>query len=256
MRLLVVNCNTSQAVTAVITENARRAAAPTTEIIGIQPSWGPESAEGYFESFVSAAAVLDAIAVFPDPFDAVIMAGYGEHGREGVRQMIAQPVVDITEASAQLASLVSHRFGVVTTLQSTVAGIIDSLETASLMGRCAGVLATDIPVISISEDADDVVVELAKTAAILIGLGADSIVLGCAAFAGLDAQLEAVLGLPVFDSVTSAVVLAEGLVRLGKSTSKVGPYSAPSSTKQWQGWPISPRKLGPAASDYADRVAL
>jgi allantoin racemase len=239
MRLLVVNCNTSAAVTAVITENARRVASADTVVIGIQPAWGPESAEGYFESFVSAAAVLDAIANYPDTFDAVVMAGYGEHGREGVRQMIEQPVVDITEASAQLACLVSHRFGVVTTLESTIPGIEDSLRSAGLMARCTGVLATALPVISIEEEGDGVVDELATAATALIERGADSIVLGCAAFAGLDARLEAVLGVPVFDSVTSAVVLAEGLVRLGKATSKVGPFSPRSLTKHWVGWPIS-----------------
>lgn len=64
---------------------------------------------------MTAAAVLDAVLTYDGPFDVVIMAGYGEHGREGMRQVLDVPVVDITEASAQFACLVSYRFGVATT---------------------------------------------------------------------------------------------------------------------------------------------
>jgi len=66
MRVLVVNCNTSARMTAGITAVARAAAHPGTEIIGTQPSWGPESAEGYYESFITAAAVLDVLSTLTD----------------------------------------------------------------------------------------------------------------------------------------------------------------------------------------------
>jgi Hydantoin racemase len=243
LKLLVVNCNISSAVTEVIVHNAELAARPGTEIIGLKPTWGPESAEGFFESFVSAAAVLDAISTYEGPFDAVVMAGYGEHGREGARQLLEQPVVDITEASAQLACLVAHRFGVATTLTTTIAGIKDSLAIAGLADRCVGVLATDVPVGGIADDEAETVDALASVGAALMMLGADAIVLGCAGFAGLDRMLEARLGVPVFDSVTSAVVVAEALVSLGKRTSKSGPYAAPTRDKEWVGWPVSSGRL-------------
>lgn len=248
MRLLVVNCNTSAEVTGIIAANAAAVARPGTEIVGIQPSWGPESAEGYFESFVSAAAVLDAIMTFDGPFDAVVMAGYGEHGREGARQLLRQPVIDVTEASAQLACLVSHRFGVVTTLPTTIAGIEDSVRNAGLAGRCAGVAATGIPVLTIHADEGQSVTVLAGAAQTLLAAGADAIVLGCAGFAGLDRALEERLGVPVLDGVASAVVMAEGLVSLGKRTSKAGPFASPDAAKTWTGWPVSGRPPAPATA--------
>lgn len=60
--------------------------------------------------------------------------------------------------------------------------------------------------------------------------------LGCAGFAGLDAVLEQRLGVPVIDGVSSAVVMAESLVRLGKFTSKRGAFAPISTGKQWVGW--------------------
>ena len=97
MRILVVNCNTSVAMTEEIAGIARSAARTGTEIVGTQPEWGPASAEGYYDSFMSAAAVLEHLTTWAEPFDAVVMAGFGEHGREGARQLLDVPVVDITD---------------------------------------------------------------------------------------------------------------------------------------------------------------
>ncbi|MDF2563084.1 MAG: Asp/Glu/hydantoin racemase, partial [Microbacterium sp.] len=220
MKILVVNCNTSVEVSHRIAVGARAAAAPGTQIVMAEPSWGVSSAEGYYESFISAAAVLSVLVERGDEADAVVLAGFGEHGREGARQLLDAPVVDITEAAAITAGLLGHRYGVVTTLRSTVAGIEDSLLTAGLDRRCAGVRAADIPVLAIHEELEATARALAVEARVLIEAGADVIVLGCAGMAGLDLALESLLDVPVVDGVQAAVGLAESLVRMGKRTSK------------------------------------
>ncbi|MDN4472243.1 aspartate/glutamate racemase family protein [Demequina zhanjiangensis] len=235
MRILVVNCNTSDDVTDAIDSGARAAASAGTEIRTIQPAWGPSSAEGFLESFMTAAAVIDAVSR-ETAFDAVVMAGYGEHGREGVRQLVEVPVVDVTEASAYLAALVSDRFAVVTTMSSTIPGIRESLHTAGALSRCSAISATETPVLSIHADSPAAVEALAEAAAPLIEAGADSVVLGCAGYAGLDRDLEARLGVPVLDGVASAVAVAEALVKLGKRTSKRGPFAPIDPRKKWIGW--------------------
>ncbi|MEU4254511.1 aspartate/glutamate racemase family protein, partial [Amycolatopsis sp. NPDC026612] len=59
MKIVVTNCNTTEAMTKEIEAGARAAASPGTEILARTPRWGPESAEGWLDSFLSAAAVLD-----------------------------------------------------------------------------------------------------------------------------------------------------------------------------------------------------
>jgi allantoin racemase len=68
--------------------------------------------------------------------------------------------------------------------------------------------------------------------------GAEAVVLGCAGMADLAAELAEQHGLPVVDGVAAAVTLAEGLVRLGLTTSRLGPYAAPRS-KTYSG-PFTP----------------
>lgn len=240
MKILVVNCNTWVQTSAAIGASACATASEGTDIVVTEPTWGVSSAEGYFESFISAAAVLDVLMERGAEADAVIMAGFGEHGREGARQLLDPPVVDITEAAAMSACLIGHRFGVVTTMASTVAGIEDSLLTAGLNTRCVGVRASNIPVLDLHEQAISATAEtLAVESRALIDIGADVIVLGCAGMAGLDTALEEILGVPVVDGIGAAVGLAEMLVRTGKKTSKAGPYSPPDPKKLRPGWPIS-----------------
>lgn len=131
MRIVVTNCNTTQEMTEEIVRGARAVAGPGTAVLGLTPRWGPESAEGWLDSYLSAAAVIDLLRTYEGPpYDAVVMAGFGEHGREGVRELVDVPVVDITEAAAHLACLLGRRYGVVTTLERSCGQIEDSLELA------------------------------------------------------------------------------------------------------------------------------
>jgi allantoin racemase len=56
--------------------------------------------------------------------------------------------------------------------------------------------------------------------------------------AGLDTAVRLATGVPVIDGVTAAVKLAESLIALGLSTSKVRTY-APPREKRIDGWPLA-----------------
>jgi allantoin racemase len=181
----VVNCNTSERMTAEIAAGARAAAGPGIEVVAVQPRWGPSSAEGFYDSYVTAAAVLDRLAELDGTVDGVVMAGFGEHGREGARELLDVPVVDITEAAAMHAMLLGHRFGVVTTLERVRGLVRDSLRTAGLLDRCVAVEATDLAVLDVGRDLDRTVRAFAAAGERALAAGADVLVLGCAGFTGL-----------------------------------------------------------------------
>lgn len=147
MRILVVNVNTTESITETIAQQARAVAAPGTEIVGLTPYFGAESVEGNFESYLAAIAVMDRVMAYDQPFDAVIQAGYGEHGREGLQELLNVPVVDITEAAASTAMFLGHAYSVVTTLDRTVPLIEDRLKLAGLYQRCASVRASGMAVL-------------------------------------------------------------------------------------------------------------
>lgn len=68
--------------------------------------------------------------------------------------------------------------------------------------------------------------------------------------AGLTEQVEARTGVPVVEGVAAAVTIAESLVRLGLTTSKVRTYAMP-RPKAFLNWPpgCAGRGVGPGGGD-------
>jgi len=237
MRILVVNVNTTESMTETIGRAARAVAAAGTEVVPVTPPFGPESVEGNYESYVAAVAVMEAVRRYAEPYDAVIQAGYGEHGREGLQELLDVPVVDITEAAASTAQFLGHRYSVVTTLDRAVPRIEDRLKLAGLSERCASVRASGMSVLEVESDPDAAVRAIvAEAAAAVAEDHAEVICLGCGGMAGLTTEVEARTGVPVVDGVAAAVTIAESLVRLGLRTSKVRTY-APPGPKAFRNWP-------------------
>ncbi|MDA2894563.1 aspartate/glutamate racemase family protein [Mycolicibacterium sp. BiH015] len=248
MRILVLNPNTSSVMTSQIGDSAQAAAHPGTEVVCRKPAFGAEAIDSAAESYLSAVGVMDFVAVaLADgtfDFDAVVLAGFGEHGRDALAEMLTVPVFDIAECAAQVACLIGRRYSVVTTLARSIAPIKDRLLLAGLDARCASVRACGIGTADVDADprrAIDAIVAEAERA--VAEDGADVICLGCAGMAGVEETVSAKVGVPAVDGVRAAIALAQAVVGLGLQTSKAGVY-APGPANPRSHWPLS-RALGP-----------
>jgi allantoin racemase len=239
MKALVVNVNTNEHMTATIAEAARRAASPGTEIVALTPRFGADAVDCAFESYLSAVGVMDCVLSYDEPYDAVVLAGFGEHGRDGLQELVTAPVIEICEASAQVAQLVGRTFSVVTTLQRSVPLIEDRLSLGGLAARCSSVRASGMSTAEVDADPQRAVLAIVAEARQAVEEEhAEVICLGCAGLAGLEDQIRTELGVPVVDGVAAAVRLAETVVGLGLTTSKRWTY-APPEPKQIAGWPLA-----------------
>ncbi len=117
MRILIVNPNTTAAMTVKIGRAGRAAAAAGTEIIAVNPADGPVSIEGYYDEAFSVPGLLAEIAKGDATgVSAHIIACFDDTGLEAARCVSQAPVIGIGEAAFHLASMLGHRFTVVTTL--------------------------------------------------------------------------------------------------------------------------------------------
>lgn len=247
MKILVLNPNTSATMTAEVAAAARSAARPGTEITCLHPRFGAEAIDSAAESYLSAVGVMDIVATLLDAgtfaFDAVVLAGFGEHGRDALAEMVTVPVLDIAECAGHVACLLGRRFSVVTTLARSIAPIEDRLRLAGLDARCASVRACGLATADVDADPGGAVAAIvAEAARAVTDDGADVICLGCAGMAGVTAAISAKVGVPAVDGVAAAVALAQAVVDLGLQTSKAGVY-APGPTNPRSHWPLS-RALG------------
>src|SRR4051812_20907644 len=99
MRLLVLNPNTSESMTAEIAAAACAVAAEDTDIVVRNPRFGPAAIDSAAESYLSAVGVMDLVDTVlragEFDYDAVILAGFGEHGKDALQEMLTVPVLDI-----------------------------------------------------------------------------------------------------------------------------------------------------------------
>ncbi len=229
MRIRVINPNTTAAMTEKIGEAARKVAHPDTVIIATNPRNGPVSIECHFDEAVSAVGVADEVrAGEQEGTDAYIVACFGDPGLFAARELTRAPVIGIAEAAFHLATLISTRFSIVTTLRRT--GIIAEhlLQTYGFSHHCRRIRAADIPVLDLEDDAAPAlskIIEECLQAKEHDDIGA--IVLGCGGMADLTAEIQRNVGVPIVEGVTAAVKLAESLVSLGLETSKHGDLAFP-----------------------------
>lgn len=244
MRILVLNPNTSGSMTAEIATAATAAAQDGTEIVCLAPLFGSAAIDSAAESYLAAVGMMDLVARLTEAgefdFDAVVVAGFGEHGRDALAEMLTVPVFDIAECSAHIAHLIGRRFSVVTTLARSIAPIEDRLQLAGLAAHCSSVRACGLDTATVDADPEGAIQAIMEEAARAVTEdGADVICLGCAGMSGIVDAVAAKLGVPVIDGVAAAVSLAQAVVGLGLSTSKAGVY-APGPDNPRSPWPISP----------------
>lgn len=235
MRILVLNPNTTASMTRKIGAAAERAASPGTQIVATNPAQGPASIEGFYDEAMCVPAMLGVIRDTPD-VDAVVIACFDDTGLDAARCLTDKPVVGIGEAAYHMASMLSNRFSVVTTLARSVPALEHNLHRYGLAARCGRVRASDVAVLELEEPGSNAAQRIsAEIARAIQDDRAEAIVLGCAGMTDLAARLSQDHGVPVLDGVSCAVSLAESMVRLGLRTSRKGGYA-----------PVPREKLMPA----------
>ena len=103
MKLLVINPNTSDDVTALIEAEALRSAAPGTDLVVRTAGYGVEYIETRFESLIAAGAVAEIIAEYTRDgasVDGVVVAAFGDPGMPALKELTDIPERPVVELPA------------------------------------------------------------------------------------------------------------------------------------------------------------
>lgn len=227
-KILVVNPNTTQAMTDDIGRSARAAASPGTVIEAISPAAGPRSIEGFADEVLASYHLLDVVASARGRYDGIVVACYGDPALAACREVSDVPVVGIAEASFHMACLVAHTWSVVTVLPRILPLIEEVVHRNGLERRCASVRSAPLTVLEIEADLERAKRLMIVEAELAVREDrAEAILLGCAGLGPLDKAMQDELGVPVFDGTACAVRLVESLVAYGVGTSRVAAYQRP-----------------------------
>jgi allantoin racemase len=232
MKLLIINPNTTQLVTDTIGAAAHAAASPGTEIVLATARFGAEVIASRAEDILAAHAALEAAAAYAGQCDAVIIAASWDSGLLGIREALKVPVVGLTEAAVTIATLLGDRFGLVTFGARSVPCYRNRVKAHGLESRLAGIACVDVDRTRMYSDRAATVAKIVECARELIEQhGAEVIIPSGAVTAGLHAEIQALLPVPVIDATACAVQLAESLVRLKPFKAQAGSFSVPAGRK-------------------------
>jgi len=198
-------------------------ASKDTEIHVASLEKGPASIESAYDEALAVPGILELVAKAEKKgFDAVIIDCMGDPGLEPAREIVDIPVVGSCQASLAIASTLGQKFSVVTALKSMTPLFHDLVRKYGYSTNFASVRSIEVPVLDLEKQWNEVKEALAREGRAAIEQdGADVIVLGCTGMIGMAKELQETLKVPVVDPAPAALKLAELLVTLKLSQSKL-----------------------------------
>ena len=229
MKILVINPNTSESMTAHLARELMQLKAPETDLTVVNPEHGPVSIESAYDEALAIPPTLALIKqAEQDGYDAAVIACFSDPGLHAARELVSIPVIGIQEATLHVAAQLGFRFTITTTFPKRVPAKIEAVKANGLEAKLASVRPLNMTVLEMDRDPECTKARLIEACqAAASEDGAEVVILGCAGLAGYAADVEAVTGMKVLDPSPIALKTAEMLVSLGLKHSKRGLFAQP-----------------------------
>jgi allantoin racemase len=227
MLICIINPNTTKKMTDNIEVVAKKVASNGTTIVSTNPKNGPESIEGYYDEVFCIPGLIEEVLSNSEA-DAYIIACFDDTGLDAIRTITNKPVLGIGDSSFHIASCLAGTFSVITTLDLSVPILKNNLLKRGFDRICVNVSSVNVPVLDLENEESNALLAIEdEIQRSITNDKAEAIVLGCAGMADFAEKLEKKFSVPVIEGVSSSIILAEGLVKMKKTTSKLGGYSYP-----------------------------
>ncbi len=228
MKILVLNPNMSESITARLVEVGAAVASAGTALLSATAPRGFPYISSRAEAQVAGAIVLDMLAERQGSFDAAIIAAFGDPGLFAARELFDFPVIGMSEAAMLTACMLGKRFGIVTFAASLEPWYRECVESHGLANRLAGIRCATGSFSSINSVAEEKEAALVKLAQQSVELdGADVIILAGAPLAGVAARVRDRVTVPLVDQMSAAVRQAETLIALAPMPARAGTFRRP-----------------------------
>ena len=221
MKILIINPNSDLGMTKAIRKTAENFAKGDYEVVCQSNPDAPGFIETYEDEIKTAPGMIRLMRENEEKFDAFINACHCDPNLDVMKEITKKPVVGIGEASMKIASMLGHKFSVISGAKHSIPNKEAVIRKYHLQDALASVRAPEGDVSKLC--AEEKYLQAAKLA--IEEDKAEVIVLGCAGMTGLDKKLQKKLGVPVLDGVVCALIIATGLVEYGVSTSKIRRYN-------------------------------
>jgi Asp/Glu/hydantoin racemase len=228
VKILLLNPNTTTAVSDLLSAAGRKVASPGTELVTATAARGVPYIATRAEAQIGGAIALEMLAAADADIDAAIIAAFGDPGLFGARELFDFPVIGLAEAAMLTACMLGRKFAIVTFARALGPWYQECVSMHGLDARCAGIRTLDGAFKSISDvqgEKEEMLVALANRA--IEEDDADVVILSGAPLAGLADKVRDRIPVPVVDPTAAAVRQAETLVALKPRKATAGTFRRP-----------------------------
>lgn len=228
MRLLLINGNTTEFVTETAAAEARRSCRAETEITAVTGTFGAAIIATRVEHAIAEHAMVELAARHAAACDAVVIAVSYDTGLRALRELLAIPVVGMTEAALLTACMLGGQIGLVSFARRVQPLYRELVRGYGLDARIAGWRNLEAPSAYQSGDTravDEMIVGAARD--LVERDGAEVVILLGAVMAGAPRRVQGEVSVPVLDGIACGVRQAELLVHLGAPKPTAGSYALP-----------------------------
>lgn len=203
MRVLIINPNTSAPVTRLLHDHLQARLPADWQLEAVTAAFGASYIASEAAYAIAAHAVLAAWAGAP-VCERVLIGCFGDPGLEALREVSGLPVIGLAESAMQAAA-VHGRFGIVTGGERWRPILQRRAQAAGLAAQLCDIRIVPQTGAELLADRARAVERLAAAARDSVReRGADAVLIGGAALAGMGDELASMLPFPVIDNVTAA----------------------------------------------------
>lgn len=220
MRIVIINPNSDATQTKQIDRAARSFAADRFDVITLATPGAPRYIDTCMDAARALPGMLTLVEQWEEQADAFVIACHCDPNLTVLREASAHPVLGIGESSMKMATMLGHKFSVVSTDERGIPNKEANIRAYGLEHFVASLRAPDSECCCV-----DMAGKLRNAAAHAVNDDmAEVIVLSTAGQSELAAAMTNELHVPILDGIDCALTLAEGMCRAGFTTSKKRRY--------------------------------
>jgi Asp/Glu/hydantoin racemase len=204
MRILLINPNTTSSITERMAVYAGDVVNGAATFVPVTGRFGARYISSRAAAAIAGHAALDALAEHVSGCDGVYLACFGDPGLAACKEISPVPVIGMAEAACIEAAREGRRFGIVTGGALWKPMLEEFVATLKLSPQLAAVRAVAPTGDQVANDPDAALTLLADACSECARRdGADIVVLGGAALAGLAERIQPRVSVPLLCSVAS-----------------------------------------------------
>jgi allantoin racemase len=205
-------------------EYLRRFARKDTSINVLSLKEGPASLETFQSMAYVCPSIIELAKKCEGKYDAMIVNCFGDPCVKALREIVDIPVLGPGETSMLTASLLGHKFSVISPTKKTALQVELHARELGIEERLASVIGLGIPVLELERDKEKTIKAVVKASEKAVKDGAEVIALGCTGMAYMADEIRKQLKVPLMEPASLTLKIAEALVDLGLRHSRVSFY--------------------------------